>query len=52
MVIIMQMFRYQKEDSITTTIKKDFLCPYDLTEKKILMEKNITEMSTGPNCLK
>ena len=52
MVIIMQMFKYQKEASITTKLKKEFLCSYDLTEKNILTEKKVTEISTGPNCLK
>lgn len=52
MVIVMQMFKYQKEESIITKIKKEFLSPYDLTEKNILKEKIVTEVSTGPNCLK
>ncbi len=49
----MQLFKYFKEQSKTQKIKKEFLSPYDLTEKKACQKETvITQISTGPNCLK
>ena len=49
----MQLFKYLKEPSQTQRIKKEFLSPWDITEKNTNQEEiAIAELSTGPNCLK
>ena len=49
----MQMFKYQKDPTLTQKIKKEFLIPHDLSDPLCLEDEMIvTEHSTGPYCLK